>query len=95
MMTPAEVFAHREEYLQSSRYVVQKQRTSLRGSSTLTARERDVLYLLTQGLTNPQIAERLIVSPTTVNAHVRSIYNKLNVSSRSAATRYAFENHLL
>lgn len=61
----------------------------------LTRREYEVLRLLTAGLTNIQIAEQLIVSLPTVNTHVRSIYNKLGVTSRSAATRYAFENHLM
>ncbi len=61
----------------------------------LTAREIEVLRLLTQGLTNPQIAERLIISPLTVSAHLRSIYSKIGVTSRSAATRYALEHHLV
>ena len=61
----------------------------------LTSREREVLDLLTMGLTNAQIAERLVVSLSTVNTHVRSIYNKLEVTSRSAATRYAVEHHLV
>jgi predicted ATPase/DNA-binding CsgD family transcriptional regulator len=61
----------------------------------LTPRERDVLCLLTQGLTSTQIAEQLVIGLVTVNSHVRSIYGKLGVSSRSAATRYAMEHHLL
>lgn len=61
----------------------------------LTARERDVLRLLTQGLSSALIAEQLFISLTTVNSHVRTIYNKLGVSSRSAATRYALEHHLV
>ncbi len=61
----------------------------------LTVREVEVLRLLTQGLTNPQIAERLVVSLPTVNTHVASIFNKLGVNSRSAATRYAVEHHLV
>jgi predicted ATPase/DNA-binding CsgD family transcriptional regulator len=61
----------------------------------LTAREMEVLQLVAQGMTNPQIAERLIISFHTVNAHVRSIYTKLDVNSRSALTRYALEHHLL
>ncbi len=61
----------------------------------LTARERDVLRLLVQGLTSTQIAERLAIGVVTVNFHVRSIYRKLGVSSRSAATRYAIEHHLV
>ena len=61
----------------------------------LTSRERDVLRLLTQGLSSALIAEQLFISLTTVNSHVRMIYNKLGVSSRSAATRYALEHHLV
>jgi len=61
----------------------------------LTAREVEVLRLLAQGMTNPQIAERLIISIHTVNAHVRSIFNKLDVNSRSALTRCAIERNLL
>ena len=61
----------------------------------LTTRELDVLRLLAQGLTSAQIAEQLVIGLVTVNSHVRSIYNKLGVSSRSAATRYAIKHHLL
>ena len=63
--------------------------------AALTAREGEVLRLLTAGLTSAQIAERLVLSRHTVNIHVRSIYSKLGVNSRSAATRYAFEHHLI
>ena len=65
------------------------------GSVTLTRRERDVLQLLVEGLTNIQIANQLIISPATVNIHVQSIFGKLGVSSRAAATRVAFEQHLV
>ncbi len=61
----------------------------------LTTREMDVLRLLAQGLTSAQIAEQLIIGVVTVNFHVRSIYSKLGVTSRSAATRYALEHHLV
>jgi predicted ATPase/DNA-binding CsgD family transcriptional regulator len=60
----------------------------------LTAREVEVLRLLAGGLTNQQIADKLVLSPRTVHAHISSIYNKLDVTSRSAATRYAIEHHL-
>jgi len=68
---------------------------SLAYPAGLTAREMEVLRLVAQGMTNPQIAERLILSLHTVNAHVRSIYTKLELNSRSALTRYAVEHHLL
>ena len=61
----------------------------------LTPREVEVLRLLADGLTNPQIAERLVVSLPTVNTHVAALFNKLGVNSRSAATRYAVEHHLV
>ncbi len=60
-------------------------------SAGLTPRENEVLCLLATGLTSAQIAEQLIISEHTVNGHIRSIYSKLGVTSRSAATRYAIE----
>jgi len=51
--------------------------------------------LLTIGLTSTQIAEQLVISLPTVNTHVGSIYTKLGVTSRAAATRYAIERHLV
>ena len=68
--------------------------TSSLGPEELTPREGEVLRLLARGLTNTQIAEELMVSQLTVKAHLRSIYSKLGVTSRSAATRYALEHHL-
>jgi predicted ATPase/DNA-binding CsgD family transcriptional regulator len=61
----------------------------------LTTRENEVLRLLATGLTSAQIAEQLIISVLTVNGHIRSIYSKLGVTSRSAATRYAIEHKLV
>ncbi len=61
----------------------------------LTAREMEVLRLVVQGLTDAQVAEQLVISPRTVNWHLTSIYSKLQVTSRSAATRYALEHHLV
>lgn len=60
----------------------------------LSEREVEVLRLVATGLTNAQVAERLIVSLPTVNAHLRSIYSKLGVNTRSAATRFAIEHGL-
>ncbi len=60
----------------------------------LTEREVEVLRLVARGLSNTQIAEELVVSLLTIKAHLRSIYSKLGVTSRVAATRYALEHHL-
>ena len=61
----------------------------------LTAREVEVLRLLAQGLTDAQIADHLVISPRTVNTHLKAVYSKIGVSSRSAATRYAMEHRLV
>ena len=61
----------------------------------LTQRERDVLRLVAQGLTNAQVAQRLVLSPNTVSIHLYSIYNKLDVKSRTAASLYATEQGLI
>jgi len=71
--------------------------TALLSSSTygeLTTREIEVLQLLAMGLSNKQIAECLVLSPHTVSGHIQSIFGKLALNSRSAATRYALEHHL-
>jgi DNA-binding NarL/FixJ family response regulator len=61
----------------------------------LTAREVEVLRLVAQGLTDAQVAEKLVITRRTVNWYLTSIYSKIQVSSRSAATRYALEHHLV
>ena len=62
--------------------------------SGLTAREVEVLRLVAQGLSDNEVAEQLVLSPRTVNAHLTSIYSKLGVNSRVAATRFAVEHGL-
>ena len=61
----------------------------------LTEREIEILRLVAQGLTDAQVAERLVISPRTVQGHLRSIYSKLDVTSRTAATRFAIEHQLV
>jgi RNA polymerase sigma factor (sigma-70 family) len=56
---------------------------------SVTPREREVLALVAQGLTNRQIAERLVVSEHTVHRHVANILRKLDLPSRSAAAAHA------
>lgn len=64
-------------------------------SAQLTARELEVLRLVARGLTIEQMAERLVISPRTVDTHLKLIYRKIGVSSRSDATRYAMQHHLV
>jgi len=61
----------------------------------LTAREVEVLRCVAKGWSDAQIAEQLVISPRTVNTHLTSIYGKIQVSSRSAATLYAIEHQLV
>jgi DNA-binding CsgD family transcriptional regulator len=66
---------------------------ALRGSG-LSPREIEVLGLVADGRTNRDIAAELVISERTVDRHVSNIFTKLGVSSRSAATAYAYEHHL-
>ncbi len=61
----------------------------------LTERELEVLRLLAQGLSNPEIAARLVLSSHTVHRHVSNILGKLDLPSRAAAAAYAAERRLL
>jgi RNA polymerase sigma factor (sigma-70 family) len=54
--------------------------------NALTEREREVLNLLAQGLTNKEIAEKLVITTNTVKRHLKAIFEKLDVHTRSAAT---------
>jgi DNA-binding NarL/FixJ family response regulator len=64
-------------------------------SGQLTARELQVLALVASGKTNRAIADALSISEKTVARHVSNIFGKLDLSSRSAATAYAFKHHLI
>ena len=61
----------------------------------LSARQREILELLVNGHTKAEIAERLTLSPHTIDAHVRNIYGKLHVNNRSGAVAKALKEHLL
>ncbi len=60
----------------------------------LTARELEVLRLVAAGKSNRDIAEALTISPHTVGRHLQNIFMKLDLSSRAAATAYAYEHGL-
>ena len=64
-------------------------------SSPLSAREAEVLRLVAEGLSDREIAERLVVSPHTVHRHVANIRTKLDLPSRAAAATYAARNGLI
>jgi non-specific serine/threonine protein kinase len=66
-----------------------------RDMTGLTRRELEVLHAVSLGLGSPEIAVRLVVSPRTVHAHLRSIFRKLDVSTRTAAVHEALRLHLV
>jgi len=61
----------------------------------LTAREREVLSLMIQGMSNPEIADQLVVGRSTVKFHVSSILGKLGVAGRTEAVATALQQHLV
>ncbi len=81
-----------EAVLGAAGHRVPRRRT---GPAGLTAREIDVLRLLARGLTNKEIAERLVISRKTVANHVEHIYTKIDVSTRTAAGLFATQHGLL
>jgi DNA-binding NarL/FixJ family response regulator len=67
----------------------------LAGSAGLTKRETAILKAVARGLTNQAIGREFWVSEQTVKFHLRNIFRKLEVGSRTEAARYAFEHGLV
>jgi HD-GYP domain-containing protein (c-di-GMP phosphodiesterase class II) len=65
------------------------------GPAGLTPREVEVLRLLAQGLSNKEIAARLVISPKTAGNHIEHIYSKIDASSRATASLFAMQHGLL
>jgi DNA-binding NarL/FixJ family response regulator len=65
------------------------------GVPYLTRREKEILGLLAEGMTTPEMAEKLFVSPWTVDGHRKSIMTKLDVKNTASLIKYAYDNGLL
>ena len=80
---------------EAAQILIQASRQPYKPGIDLTEREKEVLRLLVEGRTNPEIAEALVVSKSTVKFHVSSILNKLQVSSRTEAVAKTLQENLL
>ena len=61
----------------------------------LTKREKEIVKLVAEGLTNPEISKRLFISVDTVDSHRKNLYTKLNVNNTASLIRYAIENGII
>jgi NarL family two-component system response regulator LiaR len=80
---------------EATQVLIDKTTQSDQLGADLTERELEVLALLVEGLTNPEIAERLVVSRSTVKFHVSSILSKLGATSRTQAVSIALQKNLV
>jgi NarL family two-component system response regulator LiaR len=80
---------------EAAQALVQSTSQSVPASDDLTERERDVLRLMVEGLSNAEIAERLVVSPSTVKFHIANIFSKLGVDNRVSAVSLALQRKLV
>ncbi|HUS69268.1 MAG TPA: response regulator transcription factor [Anaerolineae bacterium] len=80
---------------EAAQALIQTATEGLSPGNELTPREREVLALLVEGLTNPEIAERLVISRSTAKAHVSNILSKLGASNRAEAVSLALQQKLV
>jgi DNA-binding NarL/FixJ family response regulator len=74
--------------------IIKTAKNSARSLPILTKRETDILKLVAAGLTNPQIGEKLFISPDTVDSHRKNLHTKLGVNNTALLVRYAIEHGL-
>ena len=80
---------------EATELLIQSTREKTGPGHDLTGREREVLDLMSQGLTNAQMAERLTISQSTVKFHVRGILSKLGAANRAEAINLAWQHNLI
>jgi DNA-binding CsgD family transcriptional regulator len=82
---------HAEEEIQQMQDRFRALVETLELDETLTRREREVLHLIAQGYASAEIADRLVISPRTVDMHRRHMVRKLGLSGQGALLRYALQ----
>jgi two-component system, NarL family, response regulator LiaR len=80
---------------EAAQVLIQKVNEPLKPGHDMTDREREILALMVEGLSNNDIAEKLIVSQSTVKFHVSNVLSKLGVGSRTEAVAIAVKQHLV
>jgi DNA-binding NarL/FixJ family response regulator len=76
-------------------YIQMTKTTKFDAYDTLTMREREVLHMAAEGLSNPEIGERLSISPRTVEIHRANMMRKLSLSNQTELVRYAIQRGII
>jgi DNA-binding NarL/FixJ family response regulator len=87
-----EVWVSREILLRSAMGGKRKKRAAIQEKTGLSVREIEILVLLSSGIQNEEIAEKLFISPNTVKTHLYNIFKKINVPNRLQATLWVAKN---
>jgi two-component system, NarL family, response regulator NreC len=95
-VTGGEVFLHPSMAKRLLKdYLHRTQEPALAGQPALTSREREILLLLADGYSNREVAERLVISPSTVHTHRTNLMQKLNLATRRELIQYARQTGLM
>ena len=87
-----EVWVSREILLRSAMGGKRKKRAAIQEKTGLSVREIEILVLLSSGMQNEEIAQKLFISPNTVKTHLYNIFKKINVPNRLQATLWVAKN---
>lgn len=80
---------------EAAQVLIQKVNEPNNPAESMTAREKEILGLMVNGLSNKEMADSLFISPSTIKFHVSSILSKLGVASRTEAVALALKSHLV
>lgn len=95
IMKGQQVFSDPISDLMKESFLNKNNKKSLRSSKEITNREQEILQLIVDGLTSKEIAEKLFISPRTVDTHRANLMQKLELNNIAELVRYAIENELV